>query len=144
MERHFSKPELPNAFAYYASRETWPTRRSNAQRVLAVAPCVLVCHHFNGVLPAVHLFQILLENAGERVFEDVNWRLPSCPESQLWILACNQRGQALHGEVQMSDQDEINAGKHWEGWTGKDTCEGDKSGLNNCKEENNYAICGWR
>jgi len=37
-------------------------------------------------------------------------------------LACNQRGQALHDEVQMSDQDEINAGKHWEGWTVKDTC----------------------
>jgi hypothetical protein len=44
----------------------------------------------------------------------------------------------------MSDQDEINAGKHWEGWAGKDTCEGDKNDLNKCKEENDYAICGWR
>jgi hypothetical protein len=49
-----------------------------------------------------------------------------------------------HGQVQMSDQDEINAGKHWEGRMGKDTCEGDKNGLNKCKEENDYAICGWR
>jgi hypothetical protein len=45
-----------NAFAYSVSRETWSTLRSNAQRVPTVAPCVLVCHNLNRMLPAVHLF----------------------------------------------------------------------------------------